>query len=100
MLIEVVEHLLRLSFASQLDYNAHTLPVGLIPHLRDAIELLVSDQLSYPLHQRSFIDLIGQLGNHDLVSSPSDRLLDMRSGSNHHPAMARCIGAPYPLQSL
>ena len=74
--VEVVEHLARLRFALQLDDDAHALAVGLVAQVADAVDLLVLDQLGDALDQGGLVDLVGQLGDDDLLALRAGGVLD------------------------
>ena len=45
MLVQVVQDRVRVGVALELDDQAHALAVGLVAHVRDAVDLLVADEL-------------------------------------------------------
>ena len=59
VLVEVVEHLLREGAPLELDDDPHALPARFVPHLGDALELLLLDLGGYLLHQGGLVHLVG-----------------------------------------
>ena len=62
VLIQVVEHDLRNDALLELDNQTDALLVGLIAHIRDALDALVVDELGYLLLQGALVDHVGNLG--------------------------------------
>ena len=58
---QIVQHHLRVGITAQLHHDPHAIAIALIADVRDALQLLVVDQLCDPLNQRCFVGLIGQL---------------------------------------
>ena len=49
----------------------------------NAVELALTDLIGDPLQERSLVDLVGQLGDDDLVAAAARRLLDEGLGADH-----------------
>ena len=62
VLIQVVEHDLRNDALLELDDQTDALLVGLIAHIRDALDALVVDELGDLLLQGALVDHVGNLG--------------------------------------
>ena len=65
--VQIIEHDLAGFAAPQLDNDTHTVFVGFIPQLGDALDLLFLDQLGNAFDQPGLIQLIRQLRNDDGV---------------------------------
>src|SRR5829696_7686059 len=66
VLVEVVQHDLGHRLALELDDDAHPVAVGLVAQVGDVGELAVLDQLGDLLQEVALVDLVGDLGDHDL----------------------------------
>ncbi len=97
VLEEVVQHLHRLRVALQLDDGPHPGAVGLVAQVADAVELALADLVGDPLQERRLVDLVGQLGDDDLVAAAAGRFLDERLGADHDASAAGGIGGLDPL---
>ena len=67
VLVEVVQEHLGLLAALELDDDAHAVAVGLVTHVRDALELLLLHQLGDALDGLGLVDLVRDLGYYDLL---------------------------------
>ena len=65
MLVELVEHDLRLGVALELDHDAHAVAIGLIAQIADALDALVVHQLGDALDDVLLDDLVGNLADDD-----------------------------------
>ncbi len=65
MLEQVVQHLVRVGVALDLDVDAHPVAVGLVPQVGDPVDLLVLDEVRDLLEQRRLVHLVRQLGDDD-----------------------------------
>ena len=65
VLEQVVQHLVRVRVPLDLDVDAHPVAVGLVAQVRDAVELLVLDEVRDLLEQRRLVHLVRQLGDDD-----------------------------------
>ncbi len=59
--VELVEDDLGVLAALELHDDAHALAVGLVAQVRDAVDLLVVDELGDPLDELGLVDLVGDL---------------------------------------
>ena len=94
VLVQVVEDHLGVHVPLQLDDDAGALPIGLVPKVRDALDLLLLDQLRDPLHQAGFVHLVGDLGDDD-PAPVGAHLLDLGLGPDHDPAPAGPVRLGY-----
>ncbi len=69
VLVELVEHLLGLGAALQLDDDAHAAPVGFVAQVGDGINPLLPRQVRDAFDQAGFVDLVGDLGDNDAVAA-------------------------------
>ncbi len=67
VLEKVGQNDLRLFVALHLDHDAHAIAVAFVADVGDAFDFLVLDQLGDVLDQARFVDLIGQLGDDDVL---------------------------------
>ena len=67
--VELVEHHLGVGVPAQPDDDPHSLAVGLVVQVGDAVHPLVLDQLGDVLDQPGLVDHIGDLGHHDLEAA-------------------------------
>jgi hypothetical protein len=93
LLEQVVQHHLGLLAALDLDDDAHAVLVGLVAQTvgRDALDLLVLDQLGDLLDQPRLVHLVRQLGDDD-GSRPSLSVLDLGLARTEDAAAAGAIG--------
>ncbi len=68
VLIKVVEHHLGLLAALQLDDDAHAVAVAMVEDVGDAFDALLIDHRGDLLEQLRLVDLIGNLGDDDLLA--------------------------------
>ena len=61
VLEQVVQDLVRVGVALELDEDPHPVAVGLVPKVGDAVDLLVLDEIGDLLEERRLVDLVGQL---------------------------------------
>ena len=93
VLEQVVEDLVRVGVALDLDVHAHAVAVRLVAQVRDAVDLLVLDQVGDLLEQRRLVDLVGQLGDDDRDPVALD-LLERALGAHDHAAAAVGVHLP------
>ena len=67
--IQVVQNELRGSLTLDVDGNVHTVAVGMIVDIGDAVDALILDKLCDVFDESCFVDLIRQLGDDDLVAA-------------------------------
>src|SRR5690606_11404873 len=70
--------------------DAHPLPIGFVPDVGDALDLLVVDHIGGLLDHVRLVDLIGYLGDHDAFAALD--LLKIGLGPQDHPAPAGMEG--------
>ena len=93
VLVEVVQDDVRQLAALELDHDPHAVAVGLVAKVRDALELLVADQLGDLADQRRLVHLIRNLGDDDRDALALLVLLERRLAANHDVAAALPVGA-------
>src|SRR5690606_41096385 len=64
-----------LRVALELDDHAHAGAVRLVAEVRDAVELAIADHFGDALEQHRLVDLVRQLGDHNLVAIAAIGLL-------------------------
>ena len=89
-LIQFVQHHTRVRVALHVDDNPHTLPVGLIVHVRDPVNPFLVDQVRDVLDQLRLIDQIRNLGNDNLLMIILH--LDLRLSTQHDASAPRLEG--------
>ena len=67
--VQLVEHLVRLRAALQLDDDAHPAPVGFIAQVGDIVQPPFARQLGDALDQAGLVELVGDLGDDDAVAA-------------------------------
>src|SRR5690606_4045029 len=92
VLVEPVQHRLRLHAPFQLEDDAHPLPVGLVAQGRDLLDLLRAHELGDGLDQRGLVDLVGDLGHDDRHAAAA--LLDAGAAAHADRAAARLQRLP------
>ena len=93
-LVEVVENHHSLRAAAKLHDDAHTLPVRLIPNLRDAVQPLVLHVRRDLLDQPGFVDLVRQFGHDDLHPVRALHRLDLGHRARDDLSAPRRVGVP------
>ena len=93
VLEQVVEHLVRVGVALELDVDAHPVAVGLVAQVADPVDPLVLDQLRDLLEQAGLVHLVGQLGDDDRDPVALD-VLERDLGAHDHPAAAVGVHQP------
>ena len=91
VLVQEVQHDLRMHVLLQLDDDAHTLAVGFVADVADALNALLVHQLCDLLHQLGLVDLVGDLG-HDDAAAVVGHFLDVALGANLNAAVAGVVG--------
>ena len=79
--VQVVQHHLGLLPALQLDDHTHAAPVRFVAEIRDSGQPLGLDEIGDLLDEAGLVDLVGDLGDHDAVSSRA-RSLEVGNGPN------------------
>ena len=90
-LVEVVEHHLRDGTALEVDDDAHALAVGLVAHVRDALDLLLVDRLGDLFLEKTLVDLVRDLGDNEALTPVLD-LLDVDLRAHGDGAAAGLVG--------
>ena len=65
VLVELVEHDLRLRAALELDDDAHAVAVALVAHVADVVNDLLGHQFGNALDELGLVHLVGNLGDDD-----------------------------------
>jgi hypothetical protein len=81
VLVELVEHDLRVRAPLEVDDQAHALAVGLVLQVRDVLQPPRADELGDLLREPRLVDLVRQL-RHDHALAPLAGLLDARDGAD------------------
>ena len=77
VLVELVEHHVRVRAALGLDHQAHALAVGLVLEVGDVLDLLGLDEVGDLLGEARLVHLVRELGDDDLVLAVG-ALFDLR----------------------
>ena len=85
VLEEVVQHDLGVLAALQVEDHAQAVLVGLIAHLRDALDLLLLHQFGDALEHARLVDLVGDLGDDDGLAGAALLGLDVAARPHDHP---------------
>ena len=91
MLIELIQHNIRIGIGAQFDDNAHTLAVRFIPQCRNAIDFFIPGQIGNGFNDPCLIDLIRDFRNDDTMLTFIHRF-DFCTGAHLYAAPARRIG--------
>ena len=91
VLEQVVQHHLGDLVAFEIEDHAHAVLVGLVAHLRDALDLLLLHQLGDALEHARLVDLIRDLGDDDGLAVAALLGLDVGAGTHHDPAAAGAV---------
>ena len=98
--VELVDDDLRDHVLLQLDDEAHAVAIALVADLADALELLLAHQLARCARHARLVDLVGDLGDDDLLLVAASRgLLHVDARAHDDDAAARAVrlldaGAP------
>src|SRR5690625_980963 len=84
VLVQLVEHQLRMGTTLQFEHDAHALAVGLVAQRTDVLDLLVAHQAGGRLDQRRLVHLVRDLADDD--GDPAGTLLE--AGSAPYPDAA------------
>ena len=87
VLEQVVQHLVRVGVALDLDVDAHPVAIRLVAEVADALDPLVLDQVGDLLEQAGLVHLVGQLGDDDR-DPVALGLLERDLGAHDDPAAA------------
>ena len=72
--------------------DAHTVAVGLVPNVGDALQTLVLHLVGHVLDEHALVDLIGDLGDDDAGAVLAE-LLKLSAGADPDVALAGGIGS-------
>ena len=95
MLVELVEHHLRVGVALQLDHEAHRVARRLVAHVADALDLAVVDELGDLLADHLDRGLVRHLGDDDAQVALA-ALLDLGDGAHLDRAATGAVGVVDP----
>ena len=91
VLVELVEHHVRVGAALGLDHQAHAFAVGLVLEVGDVLDLLGLDQVGDLLGEARLVHLVRQLGDDDLVLAVG-ALFDLGDRADLQRAAAGLVG--------
>ena len=91
VLVELVEHNLRLRAALELDHDAHAVAVALVAHVADVVDNLLGHQLGDALNELGLVHLVRNLGDDDRLLFLG-HVLNRHSGAHHKAAAAGFVG--------
>ena len=74
MLVQKVQHDIRVHITAEFDADSHTLTVGLIPQIGDAVDFLISDKLRDLLDQTRLVYHVRKFCHNDAVLAVLHRL--------------------------
>ena len=94
VLVEVVQHDLRLLAALELENDPHAAPVALVTDVANPFHLLVVDKVGGLLDEPGLVYLVGKLADDDRVAVLAP-LLDRRPGPHHEVAASFLVGADH-----
>ena len=89
--IEPVEHHLGVGVPLELNDNAHSVPVRLVPDVGDALQPLVLHLVRHVLDEHPLVDLVGDLRDHNAGPVLAE-LLELRPGPDPDVAPAGGVG--------
>ena len=99
VLVELVDDDLRDLAPPQLEHDADALAARLVAALRDALDLLVADQLADLLDERGLVHLVRQLGDDDGLAAAA-HLLHVRLGAQRDDAAPGGVGLADPVAAV
>jgi hypothetical protein len=91
VLVELVQHDLRLRATLELDDDAHAVPVGLVAHVADVIDDLLVHQLGDALDQSGLVYLVRNLSDNDRLLFLG-QVLQSRAGPHQEAPAAGLVG--------
>ncbi len=91
VLVQLVQHNLRLGASLQLDHDPHAIAIALVTHIRNLVNDLFVHQLRDALDQRVLVDLVRNLGNDNCFASTRN-LLGRRTRPHQEASPPRAIG--------
>ena len=90
--VEIVEHHIAGLAPAQFDNDAQAVLVGFVAQLGDALDLLLFHQFRDLLDEPRFVELVGNLRDHDDVAAPLLVLDHFGPGAHVDAAPARAVG--------
>ena len=96
--VQPVQNDLRYGTPLQLDHDAHAIAIGLVAHVADVGQLLISNQLRDLLHQPGLVYHERELGDHDPFVVLVDGL-DLGPRAHDDPASTRAVRVSDTLES-
>ena len=100
VLVQIVQHHLGHLAALEIDHHPHAGLVGLVLHMRNALDALVMHQLGNTLEQALLVDLVRQLVHHDGLAATLLGLLEMGAGADHHPAASGAVALTHATNAV
>ena len=91
VLVELVEHDLRLRAALELDDDAHAVAIALVANVADFIDDFFGDKLGDALDELGLVDLVWDLGDDDRQFFLGD-IFSGHLGAHHEAAAAGLVG--------
>ena len=91
MLVQLVQHNLRLGPTLEFDHYAHAVAIAFISDIAYVFNVLVVDQLSHAFDQASFVHLIRDLRDNDGLAVFVESF-DCRFSTHHEAAAAGAVG--------
>ena len=91
VLVELVEHELRLAVALQFDHDAHAVAIAFVADVGDGVDDLVVDQLRDALDQARLVDLVRNFGDDDGFAIFVESF-DARLGAHDEAAASGFVG--------
>ena len=91
VLVELVEHNLRLRAALELDDDPHAVAVALVAHVADVVDDLVVDQLGDALDELGLVHLVRNLGDDDRLLFLG-QAFERGAGAHQEAAAAGLVG--------
>ena len=88
VLVEIVQHHVGQFAAFEFDDDPHAVARRLVAQIGDAFELFLSHQCGDVRHHVRFVDLVGNLGDHDRCAITFFVLFERRPASDDHVAAA------------
>ena len=89
---QAVQDDLRVGLALELDDDAHTVAVGLVADVGDALEALFIDLVGHVFDEHPLVDLVGDLGDDDALAVLAE-FLQLGAGAHGDAALAGGGGA-------
>ncbi len=91
VLVELVEHNLRLRAALEFDDDAHTVAITLVADIADVVDDFLVDEFRDALDELGLVDLVGDFGDDDRQLFLG-QVLCSHLGAHHEAAAAGFVG--------